>query len=44
MIPLTLAHTTLGFKGVGAAVNLETDLIAKYVWKYLSLLSLQPPP
>lgn len=37
LIPHTLDHTTLGFKGVGAAVNLETDLLAKYVWKYLSL-------
>jgi riboflavin synthase len=35
LIPHTLAHTTLGFKQLGASVNLETDLIAKYVWKYL---------
>jgi riboflavin synthase len=35
LIPHTLAHTTLGFKGPGAAVNLETDLLAKYVWKAL---------
>jgi riboflavin synthase len=33
LIPHTLTHTTLGFKGPGAAVNLETDLIGKYVWK-----------
>jgi riboflavin synthase len=33
LIPHTLAHTTLGFKGPGAAVNVETDLLAKYVWK-----------
>ena len=31
LIPHTLAVTTLGFKTVGASVNLETDLIAKYV-------------
>jgi riboflavin synthase len=37
LIPHTLAATTLGFKGVGATVNLETDLLAKYVWKYLQL-------
>ncbi len=37
LIPHTLAHTTLGFKGPGAAVNLETDLLAKYVWKCLHL-------
>jgi riboflavin synthase len=35
LIPHTLEHTTLGFKGPGAAVNLETDLIGKYVWKFL---------
>jgi riboflavin synthase len=35
LIPHTLAETTLGFKDVGAAVNLETDLLAKYVWKCL---------
>lgn len=35
LIPHTLACTTLGFKPLGAAVNLETDLLAKYVWKCL---------
>jgi riboflavin synthase len=35
LIPHTLAHTTLGWKGPGASVNLETDLLAKYVWKCL---------
>jgi riboflavin synthase len=35
LIPHTLAQTTLGFKQPGASVNLETDLFAKYVWKYL---------
>jgi riboflavin synthase len=35
LIPHTLANTTLGFKQPGASVNLETDLLAKYVWKYL---------
>jgi riboflavin synthase len=37
LIPHTLRHTTLGFKEVGAAVNLETDLLAKYVWKCLAV-------
>jgi riboflavin synthase len=37
LIPHTLAHTTLGFKGPGSPVNLETDLLAKYVWKCLSV-------
>lgn len=35
LIPHTLASTTLGFKQSGASVNLETDLLAKYVWKCL---------
>ena len=35
LIPHRLAQTTLGFKGVGASVNLETDVLAKYVWKCL---------
>jgi riboflavin synthase len=35
LIPHTLERTTLGFKAAGATVNLETDLLAKYVWKCL---------
>jgi riboflavin synthase len=35
LIPHTLANTTLGFKEPGAAVNLETDMLAKYVFKAL---------
>ncbi len=35
LIPHTLAMTTLGTKQVGAKVNLEIDILAKYVWKYL---------
>jgi riboflavin synthase len=31
LIPETLARTTLGATGVGATVNLEVDMIAKYV-------------
>ena len=31
LIPTTLALTTLGSKGVGERVNLEVDVIAKYV-------------
>lgn len=31
LIPETLARTTLGFKEPGATVNLEVDVIAKYV-------------
>jgi len=35
LIPTTLALTTLGAKGVGDPVNLEVDVIAKYVEKLL---------
>jgi riboflavin synthase len=38
LIPHTLANTTLGFKGPGAPVNLETDLLAKYVFRQLSFV------
>jgi riboflavin synthase len=38
LIPLTLAKTTLGFKQAGAAVNLETDILAKYVRKCLQTM------
>ena len=31
LIPTTLAHTTLGSRRVGDAVNIEVDVIAKYV-------------
>ena len=31
LIPHTLEHTTLGDRNVGAQVNIETDLLAKYV-------------
>jgi riboflavin synthase len=37
LIPHTLNHTTLGFKGPGAPVNLETELQAKYLWKWYQL-------
>ena len=35
IIPHTAEVTTLGLKGVGAMVNLETDLIGKYVERLL---------
>ncbi|MBL8799707.1 MAG: riboflavin synthase [Planctomycetia bacterium] len=39
LIPHTQAVTTLGFKPVGAAVNLETDILAKYVAKLTGAVS-----
>ena len=40
LIPHTAEHTTLGHKPVGAAVNLETDLIAKHVQKLFQNMSI----
>jgi riboflavin synthase len=41
VIPHTLAVTTLGTKGPGDPVNLEVDVVAKYVER---LMATQPPP
>ena len=35
LIPHTAKETTLGFKAVGDKVNLETDIIGKYVERML---------
>jgi riboflavin synthase len=40
VVPYTYSHTTLGKKGVGRRVNLEADLIGKYVIRYLDQLAL----
>lgn len=39
LIPHTSKETTLGLKGIGASVNLETDLIGKYVARFMGLNS-----
>lgn len=36
IIPTTLAETTLGQLAVGSAVNIETDILGKYVRRYLA--------
>ena len=36
VIPHTLASTTLGEASVGGSVNLETDIIGKYVYKFVN--------
>ncbi len=36
IIPHTAQVTTIGIKGVGAAVNIETDLIGKYVERFVT--------
>ena len=39
LIPETLARTTLGFKAPGSPVNLEFDVLGKYVARYVERLS-----
>lgn len=41
LIPHTLQVTTLGRRAVGARVNLETDILGKYIHKYLANLNLR---
>lgn len=36
LIPATLTHTTFGELGIGAAVNVEVDVLAKYTARLLS--------
>jgi riboflavin synthase len=36
IIPHTAAVTTIGRKDIGAAFNIETDLIGKYVYRFIS--------
>ena len=40
LIGFTLSHTTLGLSGVGQKVNIETDIIGKYVFSALGRLGL----
>lgn len=43
LIPHTLGVTTLGQRAVGDAVNLETDLVAKYVARWLEARGAERP-
>jgi len=36
LIPYTLKMTTLGVKGLGATVNIECDMLGKYVEKFMT--------
>ena len=36
IIPTTIKNTNLSTKNVGAFVNVETDIIGKYIFKYLN--------
>ena len=44
LIPTTLAATTLGAAGVGTRVNLEVDVLAKYVERLLAAREQPGPP
>ncbi len=44
LIPETLRRTTLGFREPGDAVNLEVDVIGKYVARQLALRTLEGTP
>ncbi|MBP3400546.1 MAG: riboflavin synthase [Selenomonadales bacterium] len=44
LIPHTAKMTTLGYKRVGDSVNLETDIIGKYVEKLLMPKQSEPTP
>ena len=37
IIPHTAALTTLGFKQAGTSVNLETDIVGRYIYKFIHL-------
>lgn len=37
LIPHTVANTTLGIKGVGSKVNLESDILAKYIHRMFTI-------
>jgi riboflavin synthase len=43
LIPHTLRSTTLGFKTVGDAVNIENDMLVKYVEKILTVKGTSAP-
>jgi riboflavin synthase len=43
VIPHTLRSTTLGFKNVGDAVNIENDMLVKYVEKILAVRATSAP-
>ncbi len=43
LVPFTLAHTTLGEVRVGREVNLEVDVLARYVQRQLELAGIVSP-
>jgi riboflavin synthase len=43
LIPHTLRSTTLGFKNIGDPVNIENDMLVKYVEKILAVKATSAP-
>lgn len=43
VIPHTKEHTNLKYRRVGDRVNIEVDLISKYIWKALETKQMQKP-
>lgn len=41
LIPYTLSHTTLGGKGIGDSVNVETDILARFKERFEELNDLE---
>lgn len=44
IIPHTASETVLGFKSVGDVVNLEFDMLAKYLYSFMNKQQEQPAP
>lgn len=44
LVPYTLQHTTLGLARVGTAVNVEVDVLARYVQRQLASVAATPSP
>jgi riboflavin synthase len=42
LIPHTLLHTTLGLRDVGDTVNIETDILGKYVIQAVGTMRVLP--
>ncbi len=43
LIPYTLEHSTLGLKQKGGLVNIECDILAKYIERFIPLNQQAPP-
>ena len=41
LIPLTAKDTTLGYKKTGMKVNLETDMLGKYIYRFMQNVNLK---